>query len=414
MKRLLTTISAVATLVVMAGSVQAAGFHTGEYYTAYTGQATAGLTLLENAGLMSTLPSGMVRLDEGIHALGSLTLFTPKVEYSTLDGSESGSNEKETTLGPHAFGVYNQGDWAVGMGMYFPFNVSIKYPKDWAGRSDLIEESLFVGYQALSGAYAINEEMSVGGSINFIGAWVQLKLIENATGGIEIPVEFGGTANEIGYNVSFLYDDGIWAAGMTYNPGYTLHGEGNVKFDTSQAPGLTGSLPDGGIKLDLNMPSLTEIGVSHRDNSEDPTHMIEFSVLHTGWSTYKELRIRYDNNFPEEDSVVKKNWKDTLGFKVGGNYVVARDGDTKHLVRGGLYIDQSPVPADTLDAAVADSEGRTTIAFGYGLHMGELKVDFAYMLSDWKPSKTTADTDNLPAEYDAKVDIYSASVGYKW
>ncbi|MDH5752175.1 MAG: hypothetical protein OEZ59_07125, partial [Deltaproteobacteria bacterium] len=64
-----------------AGVALGSGFHSGEYYTSYTGQATAGATLTDGPGVAATMPSALVRLEEGISALGGLHNYTTWFQY---------------------------------------------------------------------------------------------------------------------------------------------------------------------------------------------------------------------------------------------------------------------------------------------------------------------------------------------
>lgn len=404
---------AAALWLALAGAAWGAGFQTAEYHAAYVGQATAGLTLLENAGMVAHLPSGMVRLPEGQYVLGGATYFVPEFEYKALESDETGTTTTEPILGPHGFGIYNRRDWAVGAGVYFPFNVDAEYKDTWAGRDQFTRERLIVGYTSLAGAYAINDELSVGGAVNFVDAWVQLKRRVIVSPGAEIPVELGGTGDAIAYSASVLYHTDNWSVGLTHNPKYTLQIDGTADFDTSAVPAsLAQNFPDGGAKVDLLLPSTTELGISYHDRREDPDYFIELNFLRSGWSNFRELRIDFDQpSLP--DSVAERNWNDTLGIKLGGNYVVARQGDVAHRLRAGYYRDQGPAPSETVDPAVPDAEGRNEYAIGYGFANASLTVDVAYFYVDFNESKTSGDNP-FPAEYDGKIDIYSLSVGYHW
>lgn len=397
-------------LLLLTGSqVLASGFHTAEFSASHVGQATAGLTLTENAGVVATLPAGMVRLDEGAHALAGATYFVSDFSYTTENG-ESGSTTSAPVLGPHLYGVYNTGSLAFGMGQYFPFNVDIQYADDWEGRSELTQEKLIVGYTALTAAMGIGDSSSIGLAINAVSGWAKLKQTIRVSPGVEVPLELGGTGETIGYQASYLFQSENLTFAASHAPGYTLEIDGTVAFETSHVPGLTASFPDGNGGVDISLPSVTEVGVAYHDRLKDPNYGVELNLVQTGWSTYEELVIRFETGKPAPTRVLERNWSDTLGIKVGGNYVISRSGDSSHKVRGGYYSDESAAPANTLDPAVPDGAGRDEVGLGYGYKSGTLILDAAAFLVHFRSSKTSGDNP-FPASYGGDVWIYSLSAG---
>jgi len=160
---------------------------------------------------------------------------------------------------------------------------------------------------------------------------------------------------------------------------------------------------------------VTELGVSWKESRRNPLYFLELTVIRTGWSHFKELRIKFDTGRPQPESVSPRNWDDTIGIKLGGNWVLSREGDTDHLIRGGIFIDESPVPANTLEPGVPDGEGRNEIAIGYGYKSGGFLLDVSYFIVDPKESQTTLDGSNeFPARYDPFIQIFAVSAGYRF
>ncbi len=159
------------------------------------------------------------------------------------------------------------------------------------------------------------------------------------------------------------------------------------------------------------MPSITEIAASLKDRQQDPNYFVELAVLLTGWSNFREIRVvNTDDNSTTEN--IEKDWDDTMGIKLSGNYVVSRAGGAAHRVRAGLFLDESPIPAETLAPDVPDGEGRQEIAFGYGYATDSFTFDASYFLIDFEDS-TSTDPD-FPANYSGDVQILSASVGFRY
>jgi len=383
------------------------GFHLEEYHAAYVGQATAGITMSESAGVVATLPAAMVRLPRGVHALGGVTRYDSRFEATGLDGSDPAHTIHGPSVVPHLYGVHNNGDWAWGIGQYYPFGVKIAWREDWPGRRLFTEQGLSVGYTSLVGAYALGETVSLGVGLNrAAGTAVQKKFTSTPLApGIEVLTVVEAHATEWVWNLSLLHDTGTFAAALIHAPPYTLKGQGTVEF----APGNPLGLKNQGVRADLLLPSVTEAALSYRDAREHPTWFAEFTVVRTGWSNYRELRIRFD---ALPDSVTERDWKDTTGYKLGGNVTVARGTDSTHRLRAGVFLDESPSP-NHRQRPGEDGAGRTNAAAGYGYLRGDFRLDLAYFLVSHNPSRTLQDNE-FPARHRARVDILSASLGYRW
>ncbi len=157
------------------------------------------------------------------------------------------------------------------MGLYFPFNDVIKWPQGWAGRTVLVEEELNVRYLSFSGAYAVNQEFSLGGSLIYIDAKAQLERDVLLPGPTFVPSKVEVDDTRFGINASIMYDTGTIAIGLNHSPKYTLEGEGDLTFDRTGVPAfLLPFVQDQPVTATLGLPSLTEPGVSYRDRADDP------------------------------------------------------------------------------------------------------------------------------------------------
>ncbi len=92
------------------------GISPGEYHAAHVGQATAGITMAENAGVVATLPAAMVRLPAGIHALAGVTRYDARYEAGSLDSPASVESKNDPALVPHLYAVQAGDGWAWGIG----------------------------------------------------------------------------------------------------------------------------------------------------------------------------------------------------------------------------------------------------------------------------------------------------------
>ncbi len=80
-------------------------------------------------------------------------------------------------------------------------------------------------------------------------------------------------------------------------------------------------------------------------------------VSRTGWSSFKELRVKYGSGQP--DTVEPENWRDTSYVSVGGDYRLSN----QWTVRAGLAYDQTPTRDSTRTPRVPDG-ARRWLSFG--------------------------------------------------
>jgi long-chain fatty acid transport protein len=386
-----------------------AGFNTPQSGASYTAQGQGGITFFDNAGLVAQNPAAMVKLAQGTHVYGGLARYETDYTYEDLEGGNKASTTHDPPVAPHLYGLYNTGDWAVGTGLYLPFNSSIAWPDDWFGRDVLTRLELRTLNQPIVGAIRFGD-LSVGGGVNFISAQVELER-EVSTGG-GIPAKLGGSGSTSGYNFSVLYDQGNWAAALQYNSDFTVPGDGKVQFDTSGvASAYTSQFPDGNISVELDYPALLEVGASLKsfdqgDGYQADAWAVEVGMLHASWSNYEEVRIKYNKQLPSSESVISSDWEDVIDYKIGGFYSVT----DAWKIRTGYYRTASPIPARTLGPTTPDGAGRNSLYLGFGHKRDGLLLDVAALSSDFLPS-TTRSNPELKGKYDGEATVLQLSVG---
>jgi long-chain fatty acid transport protein len=139
-------------------------------------------------------------------------------------------------------------------------------------------------------------------------------------------------------------------------------------------------------------------------------------ITWTGWSSFQELRVKYDNpNQP--DSVTTENWNDTFRYSAGADYTL----NDAWTLRGGLAYDETPIPDAEHRTPRIPGNSRTWLSLGttYNINPSFI-VDFGYshLFVDDTPINNTLESTTccLPATlngtYESSVDIVSA--GLRW
>jgi long-chain fatty acid transport protein len=158
---------------------------------------------------------------------------------------------------------------------------------------------------------------------------------------------------------------------------YTLPGDGSIAsciasgLSLVQCATITAVLGDSSAKTEITMPPLLSVGLANRSI---PRLTLELDLQWTGWSTFDQINIDFDNpNSP--NSVKNKNWNDVLAIRFGGEYRLT----DRFALRAGYVYDPTPVPGETVDTLLPDSD-RHDVSIGLGITLKRIQADVAYLL----------------------------------
>ena len=142
-------------------------------------------------------------------------------------------------------------------------------------------------------------------------------------------------------------------------------------------------------------------------------------VTWTGWSSFDELRIEYDNP-AQPDSVTTEGWEDTFRYSVGVNWQYS----DKVTLRTGVAYDETAVPSAERRTPRIPGNDRTWLSFG-GTYIinPEFTVDIGYshiFINDTKINNTFESSQpalaaTLTGTYeDVSADILSAQLRWNY
>ena len=221
-----------------------------------------------------------------------------------------------------------------------------------------------------------------------------------------------------GFNFGLLYQVSPQTnVGFSYRSEIEMDVEGEVDFSVpSQLDFLTstGLFTDGDISATVDLPASMSFSVSHRVDKF--TWLADFTW--TGWSSFDELRIEYDNP-AQPDSVTTEDWDDTMRYSIGLDYQYT----DRWVLRTGLALDETPVPNKERRTPRLPGNDRTWLSFGATYMQNEaLSWDFGYshlFIDDAKienefESSVPTLASTLNGEYEADVDIISVQVNWKY
>ena len=437
---------------------QASGFALIEMNARGQGNAYAGAAAYTpDASTVYFNPAGMMMLKENQIA-GALHLILPNASF-TNDGSKTsdalGPLSADLT-GPNDDGGKNavvpnfywvtaiNEDAKFGLGVNAPFGLETNYKDEWVGRYHAIQSNLRTINVNPSLAYRLNDQWSIGAGLDIMFGHVELSsAVDFGTVCLGSPPQ-GGPANCIpsgngpqkadgkvefdadntddistGFNLGLLIEvTPQTSLGISYRSEIEMKAKGEAVFtipDQLSFVADDGLFTDSGISATVNLPASFSFSLAHKASK----FIWLADVTWTGWSSFEELRIVYDN--PDQpDSVTTEEWKDTMRYSVGLDYLLS----DRWVLRTGLAFDETPVPNKERRTARLPGNDRTWLSLGatfmqnktmsWDFGYSHLFIDDAEIENQFESSTAPALEATLIGDYEASVDIVSLQFNWKY
>ena len=436
---------------VIPGMAQASGFALIENSASGQGNAYAGAAAHATDG--STVwfnPAGMMKLDrDQLVFVGHI--ISPSASF-TNNGSMLASGAQLTGLGddggslalvPNFYWVKTINDsMKFGLGVNSPFGLATEYDNNWVGRYHGVLSDLKTVNFNPSLAYRINDRVSIGGGLDIMLGTIDLSsaidfgsvcVAEISAGfcttqGAD-PQTVDGFADLSGDNldnISTGFNLGITfevasqtTVGLAYRSEVEMKITGDADFTIPSNPtiqtlaALSGAFIDTGLKSTVDLPASLSLSASHQISK----FTILADISWTGWSSFQELRIVYDNpNQP--DTVTTEEWVDTLRFALGFDYQYS----DALILRTGVAFDETPVPSAERRTVRLPGNDRTWLSFGLTYLINKnmtMDVGYSHLFVDDAPINNQLEFESRPeleatitGEYEASVDILSAQLNW--
>ena len=448
-------------LAVASQQGHAAGFAIIEDSASGMGNAFAGAAAVgEDASTIWFNPAAMTHVGKhqvmtAIHAIDPSAEYTDKGSFinpaftggTPAPGSLTGKNDDGGELGivPNLFYMKPLGpDVYFGLGINAPFGLTTEYDDDWVGRYHAIKSELKTVNINPSFAWKLGSKFSIGVGLNLQYVDVELSNaidsgatclgIANMAGSAALQaacVGAGLTPNQqardskvviegddwsYGFNFGFLYEASpMTRAGFSYRSAieHGLKGDADFTLD----PGLSGIiaslspspfslfLQDSAVHAGVELPAQASISLAHSIN---PTVELLLDATWTDWSTFKELRIDFDNPV-QPDGVTEENWEDNWRFSFGANIRP----NPKLVVRAGVAVDYTPIPSPQFRTPRIPGNDRVWASLGAGYDITpNVHADLGYahlFISDTDIDHASS-SGTLRGTYEADVNIFSAGL----
>jgi long-chain fatty acid transport protein len=404
-----------------------------------------GAAVAEDASTVFWNPAGMSLLEgeqvsTALHVIKTSFEFENQGSTHALQGltgqgltGANGGNAGTWNLVPNLYAVSSlDNGWAFGVGVNVPFGLTTDWDAGWVGRYYALKSAIMSININPSLSYAINEQLSIGAGVSamFMDAELSQAIdfgtIFNLLGGLpqldDGKVSLKADDWGFGFNFGILYRfNDATRIGASYRSRVKQKLTGDADFSSSaKVTAMIAASPyptffqDGAANAEVTLPEMASLSLYHRVN-EKLALMADLSW--TGWSTLKELRIKFASGQP--DSVTTLNWEDAWRFGLGGTYNL----NDRFALRCGLMYDQTPIPGAAYRTPRLPDQDRLWTNIGGSYAWNDLwSVDLAYahlfMLGDadidMDPVGENATRGGLQGTFDNSGDILSAQVNYRW
>jgi long-chain fatty acid transport protein len=387
-----------------ASSARASGISADVQGARATGMATAVTAMIDDSSGIFYNPAGIAR-GKGIDAEVSDSLIMPVVTFkSALTGNST--TTPFTAIPPFqtyvAAGITDH--LTIGIGVFEPYGLTVKWPDAWEGRSLLTYASLATYYMNPTIAYSIGA-LRIGAGVDVVYSTVDIQRDIGLPGGAFGMTELGGDGWGIGGNVGLQIDavPDVLTFGAHYRSAVAIDYGGNASF-TNIPESFSGTLHDQAITSRFVMPDTFQFGVAYRPI---PKLVLDLDVDYFGWNHFQSIDIHFPNDTTGTLSQSQpKNWSSNVQVHLGTEYMI---NDT-WTIRGGAMYDPTPSPDNTITPDLPDAN-RVNIAVGGSWHhKSGFYVDLAYEAVILIPQDSTAP--QLPGTYSGFANIVALAVGY--
>jgi long-chain fatty acid transport protein len=367
---------------------------------------------------------------DNLLASGSYVNIINSVENS---GRKSRNKHDDNFLASF-FGNYHipGTDFTLGIGTYAPFGLVTEYGKDAFTRFAAINTELKTIYVTPALSWHPSNYFSVGAGLSFVhasGVFSRALCLDPISGctqplGLEGTVRVTDTVDAFAYNLGFLVKP---TDNLKF--GFSYRSRVDLRFDNADAK-FGGSFSTPTVKANVSplpLPPIINAGLFWQIT---PSWGAEFVYEYTRWSEFKNFTVTLSPipiflplGAPIPGFQLPQDWKNTSTLRLGSYYALNKNWE----LRGGMAVEETPIPSKTLNPAVPGAD-LLTLNAGIGYKWEKISVDLGYMAVFYKTRRVTNnELEGLPAtaplfyagapgrdKYETFNNFVTISIGYRF
>lgn len=358
------------------------------------GKGSAFVAQADNPSAIYYNPAGMTQLTGKLNASIGAAIVQPFTNYKDNSGNETAMRRQVFTI-PNAYAVTNFGleKFAFGVGATSFWGLGTYWAEDSFSRYVATKSDYNTQDIMFSGAYKINEHISVGASADYIKSSIsknkELYQPPFSDGNLQIK---GKDNSAWGYRLSAMYKPTIkHSFGLMYRSPVKIKYKGKIYLDNLTdnlaVPYNTifgGSSYETDVTSKMTLPQSIVFGYCYKPTDK---WRFEFDIEWMDWSSIQEEKVDYPSGFgsvpPFEGwrsavlnsgNPTSRDWHSTFSYALGTEYKV---NDILKL-RAGYFYHKTPVPQANFDTALPDATSNS-LTLGTGIKINKnVTLDFAY------------------------------------
>jgi len=346
------------------GAAHAGGFGLDEQGAAAMGRANAFAAQADDPTALFYNPAGIGQLHGTQLSLG-VTLISPS---TTLESASSNISTDTTAALFFPPTLYLSRELSpeihLGLGVFTPFGLSTEWPGTWEGRYLTTFSEINTYYINPNIAWSPNPRLHVAAGMSYVPSSVTLRNKLELTPTPDGDAEIEANGDGWGYNAAVLaLLPGRSSMGISFRSAVSVDYNGDAQFTPI---GLSDQ-----VRSSLTLPPMLTLAFANHPSEH---FTVEADLQWVGWSSVDKITIDFvDPAFPLSDVETPKNWRNTYSLRLGAERV-----GNLFTVRAGYAYDMTPIPDETLDPSLPDSD-KHTFSAGLGSHVGNTTIDLAYM-----------------------------------
>ncbi len=359
---------ACASLLLPVRSVQALGFRNADQGAAATAQGEAFIVQADDASATYYNPAGLTQLT-GTEVMGGSYLLFRDVKVNGVLGNDR--MEKFDFL-PHLYAASDLGteDWRFGLAVNAPFGLSIDWGASGPFAFVVTEAELAVMNFAPTVAFRINDQLSIGASLNVYHGDTTLKFnYSPLLPGSLFKFEADGVGVGATVGVRWQLHEQHAVAAVFRSP-FSIDLKGDA------AIGNAGPFNDrASANAEFDFPMCIAVGYAFWPTDD---LKLEVNVDWTHWDTLNVVRLRSPNPTFSGDprATIPFHWEDSFFYEFGAQYRL----NEQWVLRAGYIFSENTVPTATFGPLVPDSD-RHVFSAGVGFQTGRLAGNLTYQYS---------------------------------
>ncbi len=394
------------------GVALAAGFQNSAQSATSTALGGTGVASTDEPNSSFYNPATMMEAN-GFRIYLGPTFIIPSTTYE--GEGETVETKSQFIPPPNAHVGMTFDSFAVGVGLTFPYGLTIEWPEDWGGAELIQRQQLTTIDVNPNVAYRIADNVSVAAGVQIVSASVELERRQLLRADRFVDVQLAGSALGVGATAAALYrPKSSVALGLNYRSAVKLDFEGRARFEGESDTPFEQTFVDQEVTTGLTTPHTVGVGAAwHSD-----TQRLNVDVGYTAWSTYDRIDVNFSRPCedgsvgctPGEDasnpptSTIVADWYDSVAFRVGYEYRTAPN----FALRVGAAYDRTPIPDETVSPSLPGNH-RVVGSTGLGWDLLGVRADLGYQ---FVYTTRTIENGNQNGEYTTTAHLVGVNLGY--